>query len=131
MDERLIHLRIKIKSLADEAKTIRSEANKTTGMVKWGLNHHRTTVVRNYTRKNLLAYGLLIGIPYQVMERRCYEAPDLTAVANLAMRFGGDKEDVALWIEEAQAYLKREKDEATTRSTCRDQSCQEVQQACH
>jgi hypothetical protein len=35
MNERLIHLRIKIKSLADEAVTIRKEAKKVQGMVKW------------------------------------------------------------------------------------------------
>ena len=105
MHERTIHLRIKIKSLVDEAKTIREEAKKTSGMVKWGLNHHRTTVVRSHTRLNLLAYGILIGVPYHLMEKKCYEPPDLTKVAKIAKNFGGAKEDIAVWIVDAQQYL--------------------------
>jgi len=106
MNERIIHLRIKVKSLADEAKTIRQEAKKTSGMVKWGLNHHRTTVVRRHTRHNLLAYGLLAGIPYEIMEKKCHQAPDFIWVAKIAKSFGGIEEDIGLWIEDAKSYLK-------------------------
>jgi len=106
MDERMIHLRIKVKSLADEAITIREEAKKTQGMVKWGLNHHRKTVVRTHIRKNLLAYGLLRGVPYHIMEKKCYITPDFAAIANIAKRFGGAEETILQWVEEAKAYLK-------------------------
>ena len=47
MNEKLVHLKIKIKSLVDESKNIRKEANKTSGMAKWNLNHHRKTIVRS------------------------------------------------------------------------------------
>ena len=66
MNERQIHLRVKVKSLIAEAQIIRAEAKKTEGMVKWRLNDHRKTIVRRHTRHNLLAYGLLKGIPYHL-----------------------------------------------------------------
>jgi hypothetical protein len=105
MDERQIHLRIKVKSLIEESRIIRSEAKKTTGMVKWGLNQHRKTVVRTHTRHNLLAYGLLRGVPYFVMEKRCAIKPDFDKVYVTAKRFGGDKKIAAKWVKEAKEYL--------------------------
>jgi len=108
MQERTVHLKIKVQSLVDEAKNIRREANKTSGMQKWGLNHHRTTVVRRHTRHNLLAYGVLIGTPYALMEKRCFEAPDFKWVAKIAKSFGGTEEDIGAWIADAEKYLEDE-----------------------
>lgn len=109
MEERTIHLRIKVKSLVDEAKSIRQEAKKTEGMVKWGLNHHRTTVVRYHTRLNLLAYGILIGTKYEAMERKCSEPPSFSKVKKIAKSFGGEEEAINAWIEEAEAHLASQK----------------------
>lgn len=106
MNERLIHLRIKVKSLTAEAVIIRAEARKTTGMVKWGLNHHRKTVVRECTRENLLAYGLIKGIPYETMEKRCHTSPNLSSVSRIAERFGGSTQAIEQWVQEAKAYIK-------------------------
>lgn len=105
MEERTIHLKIKVKSLVDEAKTIRKEANKVNGMVKWNLKHHNTSVVRPHTRTNLLAYGILIGTPYHKMEKKCLEAPNWTWVKKTAMNFGGAEEIVDGWIKEAKEYF--------------------------
>lgn len=107
MNERTIHLRIKIKSLADEARTIRAEAKKVTGMEKWGLNHHRTTVVREHARYSLLAYGILMRVPYYAMERKCREHPDWNRVSTTAKRFGGDELSVSEWIAQAKAYTEK------------------------
>jgi len=112
MEERTIHLKIKVRSLADESRSIRREANKTSGMAKWRLNHHRTTVVREHTRYNLLAYGILRGIPYRVMERRCHEAPDFSKVATIAKRFGASEEMITSWTEEAKSCLVPQKEVA-------------------
>jgi hypothetical protein len=109
MNERIIHLRVKIKNLADEARTIREEAKKVSGMAKWRLNDHRTGVVRPHARHNLLAYGLLRGIPYEVIEKKCREAPDFATVTRHARQFGATDEDSALWVEEAKAYLAQRK----------------------
>ena len=105
IEERTIHLKIKIKSLADEARTIRKEANKTNGMVKWNLNEHRTKVVRPHTRHNLLAYGILIGTPYEIMENKCHESPKFSDVSKIAKRFGAKEETISEWIEKANSYI--------------------------
>ena len=111
MKTQLIHLRIKIRSLADEARSIRQEARKTTGMVKWGLNNHRTMVVRPHSRHNLLAYGLLRGVPYEVIEKKCQLAPNLSGIEKHARKFGGTDDIIKPWIENAKAYLKIQKEE--------------------
>ena len=60
-----IELKIKIKNLADEARTIRKEEDKLHGMEKWKLQHHRKTVVRNAARRTLIAYQMIRGRDWQ------------------------------------------------------------------
>jgi len=105
MEERTVHLKIKVQSLVDEAKNIRREANKTSGKEKWGLNHHRTSVVRPHTRHNLLAYGILRCIPYSVMEKKCRETPDFSWVSKIAKRFGASDADILEWMEDAKMHI--------------------------
>jgi hypothetical protein len=54
-----IELKIKIKNLADEARTIRTEENKLHGMAKWSLQHHRKTVVRDAARRAQIAQAII------------------------------------------------------------------------
>ena len=115
MEERTIHLKIKIKSLADEAVSIRKEARKVSGMAKWRLNDHRTSVVRVHARHNLLAYGILRGMPYSAMERKCHEAPDFKKVTKIAKNFGGTEEDIGSWMADATDYLKTKNDDTECR----------------
>jgi hypothetical protein len=56
-----IELKIKIKNLADEARTIRAEEQKLRGVDKWKLQHHRKTVVRDAARRSLIAYQMIRG----------------------------------------------------------------------
>jgi len=56
-----IELKIKVKNLADEARTIRKEEVKLHGVDKWNLQHHRKTVVRNAARRTQLAYQICRG----------------------------------------------------------------------
>ena len=70
---KLRELKIKIKNLADEARTIREEEKKTCGMERWDLQHHRKTVVRPAARANLLAYACLRGMHYGRMEPKVGE----------------------------------------------------------
>jgi len=109
MNERLIYLRIKVKTLVAESQIIRKESKKTNGMVKWNLNDHRKTIVRQHTRFNLLAYGFLKGISYESMEKKCNETPSFNSISNVAIKFGGNREDLKVWIEDAKAYLKSNK----------------------
>ena len=107
MQERTIHLKIKVRSLVDESRSIRQEARKVSGMAKWRLNHHRTTIVREHTRYNLLAYGILIRRPYGAMERSCRAEPSFTRVATIAKRFGATEEQIAEWVNAAELYLDK------------------------
>lgn len=111
MNERLIHLRIKVKTLVAESQIIRKEARKTKGMVKWGLNDHRKTIVREHTRTNLLAYGFLRGIQYRAMESKCREKPSFESITRVAKRFGGSRiaKDLEVWIADAKEHLDRDK----------------------
>jgi len=104
-NERLIHLKIKIKSLADEAGIIREEARKVSGMERWRLNNHRTGIVRNEARHSLLAYGLIRNIPYEVMERKCEIRPNWRKLMEIAKRFGGEEEQIVTWIAVAKQYI--------------------------
>lgn len=56
-----IELKIKVKSLAEEARIIRREERKVHGMRRWGLQHHRRTVVRDAARRSLVAYQFVRG----------------------------------------------------------------------
>lgn len=70
--------RVKIKSLGDEARTIRFESSKRSGLYLSGtygefvsgrLDHHRRFVVRPEVRYTLLAYAYYRGKPYASVER--------------------------------------------------------------
>lgn len=60
-----IELKIKVKNLADEARTIRKEEQKLHGMAKWNLQHHRKTTVRSAARRTQLAYQICRGRDWQ------------------------------------------------------------------
>lgn len=110
MEERTIHLKVKVMSLAAEARIIRQQVWKAKGMVKWRLNEHRTDVVRVHARHNGLAYGILRGVPYSAIEKKCDKKPDFEKVATIAKRFGSDEKMVSAWVEKAEAYLEPPKE---------------------
>jgi len=109
VEERTIHLKVKVLSLAAEARIIRRMAKQAKGMVKWRLNQHRTEVVRDHSRHNLLAYGILRGVPYREIEQKCHESPDFDRVASIAKRFGASSEKVRFWMAEAKGGDIQEK----------------------
>lgn len=111
MKDRRIHLRIKIKSLAAEARIIRAEAKKLKGLDKYDLNEHRTGVVRYHARMSQLAYAALRGVPYRVVEPRVRSDnhPSLEEVKSMALRFGADGEKLIQWAQEAQVHLKEQR----------------------
>lgn len=94
-------LRVKIKSLAAEAKIIRREEVKFKPQVSENgiyesLHNHRTYDVRNEARSAQLAYGLLRGIEYSRIESKCYEPPNEIRIRDNVARFGLVSKDVAL-----------------------------------
>lgn len=107
------YLKIKVVSLAAEAKLIRREESKMKRRRSErardafiGLRQHRINVVRPEARAACLAYAFLRGRPYRQVERVSYSLPDWTKVAKLVERYGdGDRRDLArsfeAWKDEA------------------------------
>jgi hypothetical protein len=98
MRHQLRFLKIKIKSLAAEARIIRREEKRSSGELQRQLCEHRRRVVRRAARHNLLAYSFLRGRRYEQLERSPF-GPDWTEVSKLVVRFGvchdGEVETVA------------------------------------
>lgn len=92
------YLRVKIKSLASEAKIIRHEEQKVKSWkrepghdpepVYFGLHQHRTIEVRREARTAGLAYGFLRETPYRKMEFKCYTKPNWSRVKDLVSKYG-------------------------------------------
>lgn len=87
-----VFLKIKLKSLAAEARIIRRQELKTKG--KWNslredLYIHRTRVVRRAARETGLAYGFIRGRAYPALERTCEVPPDWKEVGKMVKKYGG------------------------------------------
>jgi hypothetical protein len=88
MDERLF-LKVKVKSLAAEAKIIRKEEKRCkTASLREGLYRHRIDVVRRESRHANLAYGFLRGRKYHEMEPNAKEAPDWIKIRKMVEKYG-------------------------------------------
>jgi len=92
------YLKIKIKSLAEEAKIIKREEQKwnipftidnlkTVHPLYFSLREHRINVVRRECRLSNIAYGYLRGRSYKQIENKCYEAPNWERVAEIIRKF--------------------------------------------
>lgn len=68
MDRREM-LRVKVKSLADEARLIRREEQRTVGPLRDELQLHRREVVRHAARTSHMAYALIRGRPVDSIEK--------------------------------------------------------------
>lgn len=105
VNTRVKMLKVKIKSLADEARIIRLEERRAGGRVtvvnkrvigrndrlRAELRGHRTGVVRSEQRHSLLAYGFLRGRHRWEIERpyKCrMDNPDWERVRKLVFKFG-------------------------------------------
>ena len=96
-------LKIKIKSLADEAVTIKQEEAKwkyapyTEGNLYYThpmffkLRHHRIHEVRAECRAATIAYGYMRGRAYHQIENKCHEQPNWARVEQIIAKFSGDK----------------------------------------
>lgn len=104
-------LKIKIKSLAAEAKIIKLEEQKWKPIrlkkvhendnepnephpFFWSLRHHRLYEVRTECRAALLAYGYLRGRTYKQIENKSHDGspPNMARVAELVRKFGRFKD---------------------------------------
>lgn len=92
MKDQRVYLKVKLKSLAAEAKIIRLEEKRNRHFQN-GLWLHRTTVVRSEARHTLLAYGFLKGRTYAQIERTCSRAPEWDRVRKMIEKYGVRAED--------------------------------------
>jgi len=84
-----IYLKVKLKSLAEEARIIRAETNKAKlPSIKDGLASHRRGIVRYEARHTLLAYGFLRGRSYRQLEQKAKEAPNWAKVRKMVEKYG-------------------------------------------
>jgi|GEM_PF-5312666 len=91
-----VYLKIKIMSLAAEARIIRKETKRWPGdsPERLGLYTHRIHDVRSEARSACLAYGFLRGRTYDQMEGRGSRRPDWKRVEALVSKYGdGDLRD--------------------------------------
>lgn len=67
-------LTIKAKHLAEESRIIRHEEQKWKGPDKVFFSEHRKNTVRNEARATQLAIAMMIGKPYEIVERKCHDS---------------------------------------------------------
>lgn len=83
-------LKVKIKSLAEEARIIRKEEGRCgkDEALRSSLHAHRILDVRGEQRASLLAYAFIRGREYASVEGRCRAQPDWGRVQRLVGKFG-------------------------------------------
>lgn len=82
-------LKIKLKSLAEEARIIRKEERKTNGSLRCELSLHRRGIVREVSRNTHIAYGLIRGLKIEQIENpKEGNAPDKAAINKMLTKYG-------------------------------------------
>lgn len=81
-------LKVKIKSLAEEARIIRKEEERTFGQLRDELHVHRVTVVRRAARHAILAYAVVRGIDLTRVEPIRYTEPNWADVEKMVRKYG-------------------------------------------
>jgi len=109
VDQRL-YLKVKVKSLAAEAKIIRKEEKRCkNSSLRNGLYRHRIDVVRYESRHTNLAYGFLRGRTYSQIESGAKKPPDWAKVRKMVEKYGMP---IISWTSEDgyAAYEKRQQE---------------------
>ena len=101
-----IYLKVKIKSLAEEAKIIRREERKIENQdFRNGLHRHRVVDVRKEARATLIAYGYLCGKTYKQLEPNATKPLDWSKVKSMVQRYSRPElfkvEDLDSWVKSA------------------------------
>ena len=108
-----IELKVKVKSLAAEAKIIRLEEHRAkTPDARASLHNHRVGVVRSATRHTLLAYGYLRGRSYRQLEASCKRTPDWSVVEKMVQKYGPPAHNTSF-----EDWRKSEQKESLCRAT--------------
>lgn len=89
-------LRVKIKSLAEEARIIRREERRTHGTLRDRLYLHRIGVVREAARSTHIAYGLIRGRTLEQMEPKSNSEPNWPDIKRMLKLYGPKQADTLL-----------------------------------
>lgn len=81
-------LRVKVKSLAAEARIIRHETARASKDIRSDLSHHRRTVVRTAARNTLIAYAFVRGQAYRDVEPKADTQPNWKEVERMVKQYG-------------------------------------------
>jgi hypothetical protein len=81
-------LRVKVKSLAEEARMIRREEQRSHGQIRDELRNHRVMPLRTESRAAGLAYGFIRGRTLEQMEAKSEAPPDWDRVRKLLKKYG-------------------------------------------
>lgn len=81
-------LRIKIKSLMEEARIIRKEEKRTFGQLRNELHLHRVMDLRRHARNAVVAYAIIRGIDYDRVEPIRYSEPNWAEVERMVRKYG-------------------------------------------
>ena len=107
-----IYLKVKIKSLAAEARIIRLEEMRAhkrgNHALCEGLYQHRRGVVRTEARATQIAYAYLRGHAYAKVEPHTSKPIDWTKVKSMIERYGGNKFDsdaFNMWVKGTQVPI--------------------------
>jgi hypothetical protein len=84
-------LKVKIKSLAEEARIIRKEEERTFGDLRDELHVHRVTVVRRACRHAILAYAIVRGVDLLKVEPIRYTEPNWADVEKMVRKYGSSE----------------------------------------
>lgn len=105
-----IKLKIKLKSLAEEARIIRKEERRLKlagrGPDITQLHEHRLLVVRRCARETHIAYGYLRGLSYEQIERP-KRAPNWDNVEKIVKKYGTVQQE-----NDFQSWTKLEHDKS-------------------
>lgn len=81
-------LKVKVNSLAAEARIIRALEKKAKGVIQAELHSHRVHEVRREARHAHLAYGILKGRTIEQMEPTAKSKPDMEKVDRMLKKYG-------------------------------------------
>lgn len=81
-------LRIKLKSLAAEARIIRKEEQRTHGALRQELYLHRIGIVRQAARDTHIAYGLIKGRTLDQIEPKRHSEPNWDNIEKMLKKYG-------------------------------------------
>lgn len=84
-------LRVKIKSLAEEARIIRREEHRSTQQLRNELHNHRVGIVRYEARHAHVAYGLVKGRTVEQIEGKAKSEPDWKKIKSMIIKYGPTK----------------------------------------